>query len=138
MLMLVLRPRLIFLRRVGEGRISPKRYQAIPDSRVRRDSSLAQPARMQRLFSMFPTGLRGLALLLLRASVAIALLYGIGGQWPTGTSTYVQAVAMALSVALGTGFLTPIAVVMALVLHVITWCTLGFGSVDLVIVTSLD
>jgi uncharacterized membrane protein YphA (DoxX/SURF4 family) len=75
---------------------------------------------VQRLFSLFPAGWAGFALLLLRASVGMALLlenvahrHGLS-RWIIGPSLVVCA-------ALGAGFLTPIAAAMALGLHVLIW-----------------
>ena len=76
---------------------------------------------------MFPSGLPGLALLLLRASVAIALLGAHYGQ-QLDLSFWIQAAGILVSVALFAGYLTPIVAVTGLVLHTLIWCSLGIGS----------
>lgn len=86
---------------------------------------------------MFPTGLPGLALLLLRASVAFAVVLESFGprQSPLG---WMQVLALAISAALSVGYLTPIAAVAALFCEALTWWSLGAGNAAVVIVVSLD
>ena len=86
---------------------------------------------------MFPPGLPGLALLALRASVAIALLletYGNGYE----LSDWIPIAAILISICLSAGFLTPIVAAMALVSHGLIWLGLGFESATVAIVFSLD
>lgn len=92
---------------------------------------------MQRLFSMFPRGLPGLALLLLRVSVATALLVEIHSH-RRDLSGWIQAAAILISVASSAGYLTPIVAVMGLVFHALIWCGLGIGSAAVAIMISLD
>ncbi len=61
---------------------------------------------MQRLFSMFPTGAPGIALLLLRLCVAGTLLW-IGIAYYTLWSPWFTAAAVALATGLFLGLLTP-------------------------------
>ena len=61
---------------------------------------------------MFPTGLPGLALLLLRASVAIALLVS---SYTQNIPNWLQATAILVAGGLFTGYLTPIVAIGALV-----------------------
>jgi uncharacterized membrane protein YphA (DoxX/SURF4 family) len=92
---------------------------------------------MQRLFSMFPRGLPGLALLLLRASVVIALLdenCRLWGELPL----WVLGAAVLISIALAIGFLTPIFAAVALVFHALLWGTLGIDSSVVALVVALD
>jgi hypothetical protein len=92
---------------------------------------------MQRLFSMFPTGLPGLALLLLRASVAIALLlenYGHRHDLPV----WIQAAAILISVALSLGYWTPIVALMGLAFHGLTWFAVDGASAGVAIMVALD
>lgn len=92
---------------------------------------------MQRLFTMFPSGMPGLALVLLRVSVAIALLlecYAHRQELQSGK----HAVAILLALALWAGFLTPIVVVLALVLHGLIWSNLGIGSPVVASIVVLD
>jgi len=86
---------------------------------------------------MFPPGLQGLALLLLRASVAVALLaqyYCHQGD----LSGWILAAAILISIALCLGYLTPISAVMCLVLHCVIWFSLGTGSVAVAAMIALD
>jgi hypothetical protein len=94
---------------------------------------------VQRLFSMFPAGLPGLALLLLRASVAIAVLPEGFGHRP-GLSGWVFAALAVLCMALSAGFLTPIAAVLALLCHLLAWSTLpgnDAGMASIIILNAL-
>jgi len=64
-------------------------------------------APVQRLFSMFPTGLPGIALLLLRVSVALmVLLHGYPRR--EELAAWLLAGFLLLTIALVAGFLTPI------------------------------
>jgi hypothetical protein len=92
---------------------------------------------VQRLFSMFPAGWPGFALLLLRASVAMALLlenvahrHGLS-RWIIGPSLVVCA-------ALGAGFLTPIAAAIALGLHVLIWTSLNVDTLGAAAIICVD
>jgi hypothetical protein len=75
---------------------------------------------------MFPPGLPGLALLLLRASVATTLLadnYSHAEDLPG----WIQAAAILISVAVSVGYLTPIVAVLGLVLHAVIRFRLGIA-----------
>jgi putative oxidoreductase len=92
---------------------------------------------MQKLFSMFPSGLPGLALLLVRASVAFALLladYGHRHVLPG----WVHGIAILLSVALSVGYLTPIAAAIAFAFHVLLWFGVGADSTAMAVIFSID
>ena len=91
---------------------------------------------MQRLFSMFPRGLPGLALLLLRASVAIRLLLEAFARHDA--SGWLQGAAILLSVALLAGYLTPIAAVLVLVFHAFTWVGLGDGNAAVAVIVAFN
>jgi hypothetical protein len=93
--------------------------------------------RVQRLFSMFPGGCPGVALLLLRASVAIALLLEslAHGQ---GLSVWITGASLLAGTALCAGLFTPIAAAIALGLHVWIWWTLSAGTLATDTVISLD
>ena len=86
---------------------------------------------------MFPTGLPGLALLLLRGSVAIALLVEAFSHHDV-LSGWMRAGAILISVALSVGYLTPIVAVMALVVHGLIWSSLGVGSAATATVIALN
>jgi hypothetical protein len=92
---------------------------------------------MQRLFSMFPQGLPGIGLLVLRFSVAISLLIDDYSH-RQGLSGAFHAAAILLSIALLAGYLTPVATAIGLLLHGLIWFKLGggWGAVDLIV--SLD
>ena len=86
---------------------------------------------------MFPPGLPGLALLLLRASAAIALLLdGYGHRH--GLPGWVQGAAIVLSIGLSVGYLTPIAATLAFVCHGLIWFVLGADSAVVAAVFCLD
>lgn len=97
----------------------------------------ANLASVQRLFSMFPAGLPGLGLLLLRGSVAIALLTEHYGR-RDAVSGWMQGVTLLISAALAVGYLTPIAAVVAIVFHALMWLAAGIDSAALAVVLSLD
>jgi hypothetical protein len=62
---------------------------------------------VQRLFSMFPTGLVGLALLILRVSVAITLLINAADCWASTLSSWMIVVFVLAALSLCLGLLTP-------------------------------
>jgi uncharacterized membrane protein YphA (DoxX/SURF4 family) len=86
---------------------------------------------------MFPAGLPGLALLLLRGSVAIALLIEDYGR-RDAVFGWMQAATLLISAALAIGYLTPIAAVGAIVFHGLIWLAAGIDSATLALVLSLD
>ena len=82
---------------------------------------------------MFPPGLPGLALLLLRLSVAVALLlhdYAYRDALPV----WVHVTAILISLVVSVGYLTPMAAAAALVYHMSVGIDLGAGA-DAVVVT---
>jgi hypothetical protein len=92
---------------------------------------------VQRLYSIFPGGLPGLGLLLLRASVGIALLLESYGHHP-GLFMWIQVTARLLAALLIAGFLTPFAATLALAAHGLIWCLAGIGSAVIGSVVCLD
>jgi hypothetical protein len=92
---------------------------------------------MQRLFSMFPTGSPGVALLLLRASVAIAIVVETYHH-RQNLSGWIEATASVIAVAISAGCLTPIVAAMGLVFHALIWSALGVGSAPAATIVSLD
>ena len=94
-------------------------------------------AGVQRLFSMFPAGWPGVALLALRASVAMALLLESLAH-RQGLSVWTASVTLLAAAALSVGLFTPIAAVIALGLHLWMWWILSVGTVVSVTVFSLD
>jgi putative oxidoreductase len=92
---------------------------------------------VQRLFSMFPPGLPGLALALMRASVTIALLHE-GYSHRHDLSGWMELVAILISAALSAGYLTPVVAVLALVFHGIVWLDFDAGDAVVATVVCLD
>lgn len=86
---------------------------------------------------MFPHGPPGVALLLLRAAVAIALLIEHFGheQWLSGA---VQATAILLAIAVLIGYWTPVVSFVALALHAAAWLAGGVDSPAVALVFCLD
>jgi hypothetical protein len=117
--------------------IPRKWYFAIHAYRVCRDAQLEQAGDVQRLFSMFPPGLPGVGLLLLRASVAAALLsehYAYG----EALATWTLAAALALSLAISVGYLTPIVAAAGLLLHALIWFRMGTADATRLSIIFLD
>jgi uncharacterized membrane protein YphA (DoxX/SURF4 family) len=94
---------------------------------------------------MFPAGLPGLALVLLRVSVAMALLvedYRHGQQ----LSGWTQAGAILISIALSVGYSTPIVAAIGLALHALIWfelhglicCDPGIDSAAVATIVALN
>ena len=86
---------------------------------------------------MFPSGLPGLALAILRASVAIALLletYGYRHALPA----WAQAAAVLLLLALCVGYLTPIVAGLVLIFHGLVWYEFGVTSGTVAAIICLD
>jgi uncharacterized membrane protein YphA (DoxX/SURF4 family) len=71
---------------------------------------------MQRLFSMFPTGFPGAALLLLRFSVALAVLLQ-GSARQEDLPVWVAVALLSAAILLLVGLLTPILAILALVVQ---------------------
>ena len=86
---------------------------------------------------MFPTGWPGLALLLLRASVATALLAETFSHRPA-LSGWIQAAAILISVALSVGHLTPIVALLGLLFQGLIWASLGGASAAVAVIVCLD
>jgi putative oxidoreductase len=89
---------------------------------------------MQRLFLMFPAGLPGLALMLLRTSVALALLAESFDQG-TALSGWIKAAAIAAAAILFVGSWTPILAVASLLFHAAIWFRFGLDGAAAGIVT---
>jgi hypothetical protein len=86
---------------------------------------------------MFPLGLPGLALLLLRGAVATAvLLEGYGHR--QGLSGWMLAALTLLSACLCTGFLTPIVAILALLFHVLVWSSLSIDGAGVTAIALLN
>ena len=86
---------------------------------------------------MFPPGLPGLALLLVRASVAIGLLFNFCGH-RQAASGWIRAAEVVVSAALCVGYLTPITAAAALVLHASIWFSAGVDDAAMAVVLAFD
>lgn len=92
---------------------------------------------MQKLFSMFPAGLPGLALLLVRISVALALLITDFAH-RHALPDWIHGLAALIAIALSMGYLTPIAAATALAFHALLWLGIGSDSTAVAIIFALD
>jgi uncharacterized membrane protein len=86
---------------------------------------------------MFPRGLPGLALLLLRASAAVAVTIECLGH-RAELPGWMQAVAFVVSISLCAGFLTPIVALAGLVFHGHIWLGLDGVPVAFMVIRFLD
>lgn len=86
---------------------------------------------------MFPRGLPGAALFILRASVASALLLECYA-YRHGLPGWVQTLAIVLSLPLYAGLLTPIAAVAGIVFHALIWFGLGVSTPTFSAIVVLD
>jgi hypothetical protein len=88
---------------------------------------------------MFPPGPPGLALLLLRISVALALLFDSYVHRDT-LPGWIHGTAILISLVVSVGYLTPLAAALALVLHAIVWLAVGGGTdaTGVAVVLALD
>jgi hypothetical protein len=84
---------------------------------------------MQRLFSMFPAGMAGVALLVLRVSAAAALLVDGTQHWALVTSLAIMLAVVLLAILLCIGFLTPYccSICCLIELAVVSKCAAGGG-----------
>lgn len=92
---------------------------------------------VQRLFSMFPPGWPGVGLVLLRSSVAIALLVEVY-VYRQALPVWAYGAAALLAMSLFAGYLTPLAVAVGLLFHGLVWSRLGIGNMALAVVVCLD
>ena len=92
---------------------------------------------MQRLYSMFPGGGPGVALLLIRVAVAVGLLLDSGAR-AMGVSAHCDfSVRVAVAAILVAGVLTPVFAVLAAALTIANVIT-GTANVPIAILVSLD
>jgi uncharacterized membrane protein YphA (DoxX/SURF4 family) len=92
---------------------------------------------MQRLFSIFPSGWPGVALLLLRGSVALAVLLPAYSQRQVLPSLALLALIL-LSAILCAGFLTPVVAGLAAAVHLVAALSLGTGNEGATLVAIVD
>jgi putative oxidoreductase len=86
---------------------------------------------------MFPTGLPGLALLFLRASVAFSVVVETYAHDPS-TAVWLKIAAGLIAAALSAGYMTPIAAAMAIAYQVLLWSSVGTVNSAEAIMVSLD
>jgi uncharacterized membrane protein YphA (DoxX/SURF4 family) len=86
---------------------------------------------------MFPRGLPGLALLLLRVSVAGALLIQDSGHWHD-LPVWLVVVSILLSIVLLLGYLTPFAAALSVLFHLLAACVLSTQAGSLAVIGCLD
>ena len=92
---------------------------------------------MQRLYSMFPSGGPGVALLLIRVAVAVGLLLDSGAR-AIGVAAHCDfSVRVAVAVLLVAGVLTPVFAVLAAALTLANLIA-GIANVPIAILVSLD
>jgi hypothetical protein len=84
--------------------------------------------RLQRLFSMFPWGAPGLALLLLRVSVATGIV--LNGASDPHREAWRLVLILALVTALGIGFRTPIAALLTIPLYLLETASLRVAPAE--------
>lgn len=90
-----------------------------------RDGRLPTINGMQRLFSMFPMGAPGVALLLLRVGLSALLLDGtIGFMWAI-EPTWLLVLPLITATALCLGVLAPLFAMAAIAMELIAWLGLG-------------
>jgi hypothetical protein len=80
---------------------------------------------MQRLFSMFPAGRPGIALLLLRVALGALLLEGVAGVLANTGLHFVVLALWAAVIALCLGFLTPLTSLLSVVFEFAAWRLAG-------------
>lgn len=92
---------------------------------------------VQKLFSMFPAGAPGIALLLLRLSVAAMLFIDAAGRvlWPA--SLWVAVVSAVAAVAVAVGFFTPILALVCGALKVYALIGTAHGIAPLIVLALL-
>ena len=78
---------------------------------------------MQRLYSMFPGGRPGIALLLMRFALGLLLMDGVGGRLVHQGSPWLLLAPGAVALALAAGLLLPIAAALCILLEVVIVAT---------------
>jgi hypothetical protein len=126
---------------------TPKVAASIPKRAKRVPPFLGYPAvlgwrnlpTMQRLYSMFPRGLPGLALLLLRISVAGGVLLNVYGQ-RGHLAAWLLVSSLLLAATLLAGILTPLVALLALGanLAIPMSCNVGFQSAGHIAIATIN
>ncbi len=76
---------------------------------------------MQRLFSMFPTGWPGLALLLLRGALGANLGHAVFETDTGGVTAWAQVLPATVAIALCLGLLTPVSAGLCALIEIVIW-----------------
>ena len=100
-------------------------------------TSTLGPTDVQRLFSMFPSGLPGIALLLLRVSVSFPVLLHCYAR-RDAMAVMVLAFFLLLAIAVIVGFVTPIVAFMAMAVQLGGPWGLGVSSTGFVTISILN
>jgi hypothetical protein len=92
---------------------------------------------VQKLFSMFPAGAPGIALLLLRLSVAAMLFIDPSGRvlWPA--ALWLSVVSLVAAIAVAAGFITPILALICGALKVYAFIGTAHGIAPLIVLALL-
>jgi hypothetical protein len=85
----------------------PNCWPPNPPFEIAQPPGAAYPFSVQRLFSMFPTGMAGAALLVLRVTVAATLVFDGTVHWALMTSFWILSGFAVPAILLCLGFLTP-------------------------------
>lgn len=82
---------------------------------------------MQRLFSAFPAGPPGFALLIMRIALGVLIVHG--ARWPLGVSSsgWMALAPWVLATGLWIGLLTPVAAVLCILLPLRAWLSEATG-----------
>jgi hypothetical protein len=83
---------------------------------------------VQRLFSMFPAGSAGVALLLLRLAVAATLVLHFVRYWPSSLPSSSILVSAFIVLPLAIGLLTPLTSILCCLIEVVVLCRVGFSQ----------
>jgi hypothetical protein len=92
--------------------------------------------RMQRLFSVFPSGSPGVALLILRLALSVLFLDGVLSPLAKLASAWAPLAPWAVAAGLCLGFLTPVVAALCVLIEVSTWLT-GLGSLHVIHVCAI-
>lgn len=104
-------------------------------SRIVTRSSSRYLSSVQRLFSMFPSGTVGAALLVLRFSVAATSVVNGTAQWTPATSFWIPTASFLIAISLCLGLFTPYGSALAALLHLYILFTQA-GSDPILLISS--
>jgi uncharacterized membrane protein YphA (DoxX/SURF4 family) len=76
---------------------------------------------MQRLFSMFPAGWPGVALLLLRVALSANLVHGVIEVHGNLSAAWVMALLATVAIALCVGLFTPVTAALCALIEIVIW-----------------